>query len=52
MGPNIFAQKFLYTKFVRYNKVILWGFEVEIVFGPKQVSYIQIADFIHYLGKK
>ena len=35
MGPIIFAQKFLYTKLVRYHEVILWGFEAKIVFGAK-----------------
>ena len=26
MGPKNFAQKFLYTKLVRYHVAILWGF--------------------------
>ena len=38
MGPKFFAQKFLYTKLVRYHAVILWGFKVKIVFWAKQVS--------------
>ena len=50
MGPKIFAQKFLYTKLVRYHGAILWGFEAKIVFGAKQVSNIQITDY--QLGKK
>ena len=45
MGPKKFAQKFLYTKLVRYHDAILWGFEAKIVFEPKQVSIIQISDF-------
>ena len=45
MGPKIFAQKFLYTKLVRYHDATLWGFEAKIVFQPKQVSIIQISDF-------
>ena len=32
MGPKNFAQKFLYTKLVRYHVAILWGFEAKIVF--------------------
>ena len=27
MGPKKFAQKFLYTKLVRYHEAILWSFE-------------------------
>ena len=45
MGPRIFAQKFLYTKLVRYHVAILWGFEAKIVCGAKQVSNIKIPDF-------
>ena len=37
-GQKKFAQKFLYTKLVRYHEVILWGFEAKIVFGAKQAS--------------
>ena len=40
------AQKFLYTKLVRYHEVILCGFEAKIVFGAKQASNI------HQLRKK
>ena len=52
MGPKFFAQKFLYTKIVRYHAVILWGFKAKIVFGPKQVSNIQIPDFTLSVGQK
>ena len=52
MGPKNFAQKFLYTKLVRYHAVILWGFKAKIVFGPKQVSNIQIPDFTLSVGQK
>ena len=52
MGPKFFAQKFLYTKLVRYHAVILWGFKAKIVFGPKQVSNIQIPDFTLSVGQK
>ena len=45
MGPKNFAQKFLYTKLLRYHDAILWGFEAKIVFGAKRVSNIQIPDF-------
>ena len=45
MGPKKFAQKFLYTKLVRYHEVILWGFEAKIVSGAKQTSNIQSPDF-------
>ena len=41
----IFAQKFLYTKLVRYHKVMLRGFEAKIVFGAKQPSNILSPDF-------
>jgi len=40
METKNFAQKFLYTKLVRYHKATLWGFEAKIVFQPKQVSII------------
>ena len=52
MGPKFFAQKFLYTELVRYHAIILWGFEAKIVFGAKQVSNIQIADFTLSVGQK
>ena len=52
MGPKIFAQKFLYTKLVRYHDAILWGFEAKIVFGAKRVSNIQIPDFSLSVGQK
>ena len=52
MGPTIFAQKFLYTKLVRYHDATLWGFEAKIVFQPKQVSIIQISDFTLSVGQK
>ena len=52
MGPKIFAQKFLYTKLVRYYEVILWGFEAKIVFGAKQASNIQSPDFRLSVGQK
>ena len=52
MGPKIFAQKFLYTELVRYHAVILWVFKSKIVFGAKQVSNIQIADFTLSVGQK
>ena len=52
MGPKIFAQKFLYTKLVRYHDATLWGFEAKIVFQPKQVSIIQISDFTLSVGQK
>ena len=29
MGPKKIAQKYLYTKLVRYHEVILWGFEAK-----------------------
>ena len=32
MGPKNFAQKFLYTKLVKYHVAILLGFEGKIVF--------------------
>ena len=32
MGPKQIAQKFLYTKLVRFHVAILWGFEAKIVF--------------------
>ena len=46
------AQKFLYTKLVRYHAVILWGFEAKIVFGAKRVSNTQIPDFSLSVGQK
>ena len=52
MGPKKFAQKILYTKLVRYHEVILWGLEAKIVFGAKQASNIQSADFRLSVGKK
>ena len=52
MGPKIFAQKFLYTKLVRYHDATLWGFEAKIVFQPKQVSIMQISDFTLSVGQK
>ena len=52
MGPKIFAQKFLYTKLVRYHDAILWGFEAKIAFGAKRVSNIQIPDFSLSVGQK
>ena len=52
MGPKIFAQKFLYTKLVRYHDATLWGFEAKIVFQPKQVSIIQISYFTLSAGQK
>ena len=52
MGPNNFAQKFLYTKLVRYHEAILWSFEAKIVFGAKQVGNIQIPDFTLSVGQK
>ena len=44
MGPIIFAQKFLYTKLVRYHEVILWGFEAKIVFGAKPGLEIRLFE--------
>ena len=52
MGPKKFAQKFLYTKLVRYHVAILWGFDAKIVFGAKQVGNIQIPDFTLSVGQK
>ena len=52
MGPKIFAQKFLYTKLVRYHDAILWGFEAKIVFGAKRVRKIHIPDFSLSVGQK
>ena len=52
MGPKKFAQKFLYTKLVRYHNTTLWGFEAKIVFQPKLVSVIQISDFTLSVGQK
>ena len=52
MGPKKFAQKFLYTKLVRYHDTILWGFAAKIVFGAKRVSNIQIPDFSLSVGQK
>ena len=52
MGPKKFAQKFLYTKLVRYHEAILWSFEAKIVFWAKQVGNIQIPDFTLSVGQK
>ena len=52
MGPKNFAQKFLYTKLVRYHEAILQSFEAKIVFGAKQVGNIQIPDFTLSVGQK
>ena len=52
MGPKIFAQKFLYTKLVRYHVDILWRFIAKKVLGAKQVSNIQIPDFTLSVGQK
>ena len=52
MGPKIFAQKFLYTKLVRYHDAILWGFEDKIVFEAKQVRETLIPDFTLSVGQK
>ena len=52
MGPKKIAQKFLYTKLVRYHEVILWGLEAKIVFGAKQASNIQSPDFRLSVGQK
>ena len=52
MGPKNFAQKFLYTKLVRYHVAILWGFDAKIVFWAKQVVNIQIPDFTLSVGQK
>ena len=52
MGPKKFAQKFLYTKLVRYHEAILWSFEAKIVFGAKQVGNIQIPEFTLSVGQK
>ena len=52
MGPKNFAQKFLYTKLVRYHDATLWGFEAKKVFQPEQVSIIQISDFTLSVGQK
>ena len=51
-GLRNFAQKFLYTKLVRYHEVILWGFAAKIVFGAKQASNIQSPDFRLSVGQK
>ena len=51
-GQKNFAQKFLYTKLVRYHEVILWGFEAKIVFRAKQASNIQSPDFRLSIGQK
>ena len=45
IGPKLFAQKFLYTKLVRYHEATLWSFEAKIVFWAKQIGNIQIPDF-------
>ena len=52
MGPKKIAQKFLYTKLVRYHVAILWGFDAKIVFWAKQVGNIQIPDFTLSVGQK
>ena len=52
MEPKKFAQKFLYTKLVRYHVAILWGFDAKIVFWAKQVGNIQIPDFTLSVGQK
>ena len=53
MGPKKkIAQKFVYTKLIRYHKVILWSFYAKIVFGAKQVGKIQIPDFTLSVGQK
>ena len=52
MGSKKFAQKFLYTKLVRYHVAILWGFDAKIVFGAKQVGNIQISDLTLSVGQK
>ena len=52
VGPKIFAQKFLYTKLVRYHAVTLWGFKAKIVFGAKQVRHYRFLNVPHQLGKK
>ena len=52
MVSKKFAQKFLYTKLVRYHVAILWGFDAKIVFGAKQVGNIQIPDFTLSVGQK
>ena len=52
MGPKNFAQKFLYTKLVRYHEVILWGFEAKIFFGAKRASKIESPDFRPSVGQK
>ena len=52
MGPKNFAQKFLYTKLVRYHEDILWGFEAKTVFGAKQFSNKPIPDFTLSVGQK
>ena len=51
-GQKKIAQKFLYTKLVRYHEVILWGFEAKIVFGAKQASNLQSPDFRLSVGQK
>ena len=48
----MFAQRFIYTKLVRYHEVILWGFKAKIVFGAKQASNIQSPDFRLSVGQK
>ena len=37
---------------MRYHVAILWGFEAKKVGGAKQVSNIQIPDFILSFGQK
>ena len=51
-GQKNFAQKFLYTKLIRYREVILWGFGAKIVFGAKQASSFQSPDFRLSVGQK
>ena len=52
MGPKIFAQKFLYTKLVRYHDAILWGFEAKIVLGPNGLATYRFLILAYQLGKK
>ena len=51
-GTKKIAQKFPYTKLVRYHEAILWSFEAKIVFRAKQVGNIQIPDFTLSVGQK
>ena len=52
MGPKKFAQKFLYTKLVRYHVAILWGFEAKIVFGLNRLATYRFQILHYQLGKK